>query len=327
MVSNNKRLLAGLIGFLSGLLLIFSWLPLTFLLIIRKRYKLLFIPVIFVVAFIVVVALQQNLSDRTDELSDRIERDIFSIVYPTSAKYTETFFHDSIAGRIRLISDTIYFNDTINVRLNKLTSILYNAYNTEFDYNSQRSGTFILPLEKHKLIRKEIDAFSSAYIKSKHAGISKASFSLGIFLAIFSILNIPVSILLFVLYLFRDESETNLIYSQPPYPPSAVPYERNPQPTVPGRTIDNNINQTNSINYRTVRINYITAEGLSSNLHLTSIQSRTIINEREANGNFKDLSDFISRSGLSSRVCNHIGHYLDFSYEEGKGKKGRVIEF
>lgn len=79
--------------------------------------------------------------------------------------------------------------------------------------------------------------------------------------------------------------------------------------------------------YRTVRVNYATAEDLSANVRLTSIQARTIINERETNGDFKDLSDFISRSGLSSRICNHIGHYLDFSYEEGKGRKGRVIEF
>lgn len=432
----GRKIVGGIVGFLMGIAFVVGWIPLILFLITRKRYKLLFIPFIFIVLVAIAGSFFENIDTKSSNLSDQIENNIFSVEYPVEGEYYNySFFRRGIIRQFKTVTDITKYNEKLNTRLDLLASRLYEDYKDEFSRSHQDNETFTLSLIERKTIKKELNEFSHDYLLANDTSLNVKSIIAWIVIAVSFIAGIIFSTAVFAKYLYQRKityinsataiqiknnfhlpySPCNMIVIEQeangpfenmddfilrsglplqtceqisPYidfsyryrtvrinsatidqmvtnirltfeQASAIVEDR--KANGPFVDMDNFISRSNlsqrlyekirphidfsvyetpvqapverEVNvpqnneFSTVRINYATAEEISENLRLTSIQSRKVINERNTNGNFENINDFISRSGLSPRICNHIGPYLDFSVEEGRERKGRVLEF
>lgn len=432
----GKKILGGFIGFFAGIAFVFGWIPLILFLITRKQYKLLFIPFIFIVLVSIAGSFLENIDTKSNNLSDQIENNIFSVEYPVEGEYYNySFFRRGIIRQFKTVTDITKYNEKLNTRLDLLASRLYDDYKDEFSRSHQDNETFTLSQIERKTIKKELNEFSHDYLLVNDTSLNVKSIIAWIIIAVSFIAGIIFSTVVFAKYLYQRKityinsataiqiknnfllpySPCNMIVIEqeengpfenmddfilrsglplqtceqigpyidfsyryrtvrinsadiarmvtdirltPEHASSIIEERKANGPFVdmdnfisrtalserlyekirphldfsvyqaPVQTpVEREVNIPQNDDLSTVRINYATAEEISENLRLTSIQSRKIINERNANGSFTDLNNFVSRSGLSQRICNNINPYLDFTIEEGRERRGRVIEF
>ena len=318
----RKKILGGLIGFFLACVPVFGSYGLIALLCVRKKYKLIFIPILCILFLILGVISNSNTS-KIEKLPKSIENKIFSISFPTDEKMTIEQFSKTVQNSL---SDTLS-NDAKNMpEYQDLLDKCYMVYETEYIKNFSTCDSFYLPVMKKYKIQEELDSFRENYLQSHRWSINFSNFFMVLFVLSY-FFSIPFSVHIFYKYLFNAKTD----------------YSEN---IVRNNSSQRRINDTSSIDIEEiisvvetptpaiiassipVKINYASVMEIQEELKLTAIQAKTILAERETNGNFLDFPDFIKRVGLSERRCNQFKDQLDFSLNNQSHKQsGRVLEF
>jgi len=315
----GKKILGIPIGTFLAILPFFGSYCLGVLLYVRKKYKLLFIPALCILSFILAIVSDAS---RIEKLPDIIENKVFSISFPTDKKLTIEQFSRTVQNALR---DTLP-DDARNMQeYQELLAKCYVIYETEYSKNSSDGDSFYLPIKEKYEIQEELDSFRSNYFHSHRLRINFFNFSLFLFILLY-LFSIPFSVYIFNKYLFvskTDNSENiarNNVTQKKLNDTSSIDIEEiisiaKPQsPTIEASSVP-------------VKINYASATEIQEELKVTAIQAKMILTERKTTGNFLDFPDFIKRTGLSERVCNQFKDRLDFSLNNQSIKQsGRVFD-
>jgi len=316
----GKKLLGGFIGFVSAFVPFFGSLWLGVLLCVRKKYKLLFIPLLCILSLILGIFSDAS---KIEKLPDTIENKIFSIPFPMDEKMTIEQFSETVQNAL---SDTLSNNAKNMQEYQKLLDKCYMIYETEYIKNLSTGNSFYLPVTKKYEIQKELDAFRASYFQSHRSEINFFNFSL-VLLVLSYLFSIPFSGYVFYKYLFnvKTDNSENVAHN------NSSQRKLNDTSNIDIEEIISTIEpQTPAIIAPSisVKINYASVMEIQEELKVTAIQAKMILAEREATGNFLDFPDFIKRVGLSERICNQFKDRLDFSLNNQSNKQsGRVLEF
>ena len=315
----TKNIFGGLIGFVIPMLPILGSLILGILLYVRKKYKLLFIPGLCLLFFILAMVYDVG---KIEKLPGAIENKFFSISFPTDEKMTLEQFSNTVQSALR---DTLS-DDAKNMQeYQKLLDKCYMLYKTEYTKNRSDGDSFYLSVTGKDKIKENLDSFRSSYIHNHRYRINFYNFSLVLFFLLY-LFSIPFSVYIFYKYLFIPKTDNfesivhnnatqKKLYDSPPVDIDKIISVAEPQsPTITAPSIP-------------VKINYASITEIQEELKTTAIQSKMILEERKSNGDFLDFSDFIKRTGLSERVCNQFKNRLDFSVNTQSNKQlGRILD-
>lgn len=200
----GRKILGGLVGFLVGITSCLSWIFLVILLVVRKRYKLLIIPCIYLILISIASLSILNINTKTDKLSDQIANSFFSAEYPTTGEYYNyTLFRRSIIRQFKTVTDVTKYNEKLNNQADLIVSRLYEIYKEEFSHNHRDNETFMLPTEGREFVKKEVTAFSEDYLFATNTSLHVKSISMYVLFFISIIAFIPFSIVIFAKYLFQ----------------------------------------------------------------------------------------------------------------------------
>jgi len=331
---NGKKLLGGVLGFVLALFPVLGSCGLGTLLFIRKKYKLLLIPALCILFFIIGMSINTDIERQRTlskvSLSQTIENKIFSIPFPSDKKLTIEEFSNTVQNILSedITPGTKPFSDYpyLLEEYQKLIDKYYTIYETEYAKKLSAGASFYVPATEKKEIRAELNSFCLGYARVQHPDSNFFIFSIVSF-AMLWLFSIPFSAYIFYNYLFNPETNK---FSNIAHYESSI--NLNDEGTgsididkiISTAELQSPASTTQSL---PVKINYISETEIQKQLKMTAIQAKMIVAERETNGNFLDFSDFMKRTSLSERICNQFKEQLDFSLNNQSNKQsGRVLE-